>query len=344
MRPTLLQWIMKYRAGAPPLAVKADLSGKTVIVVGASTGIGLEAAKHFANMNAARVILACRNEERGNRAVAAVESASGKKNAELWMVDLARFSSVLDFADKFEKDGGRLDYLIMNAAIGTWRHTKPEGWETTLQVNHLSTALCSLLLLPRLLETAKEHSVQTRLVVVSSGAHAAIRIDETARQSPSILEKLNDEQYMSGTNQFKVLNIFFVRALTARLPPTSPLIVTSLSPGFCDTELRREAVNLPAPSVEHNGQRLELPMLTSEEGSRQVLYATLGPPELDTDPTAVDKIRGGYVVWNEIAEPSDFVLSDVGKECEHRIWDETAQVLNGITPKIGEIVAQYLKA
>ncbi|EPQ57033.1 NAD P-binding protein [Gloeophyllum trabeum ATCC 11539] len=343
----MLKEILRHRAGAPPLAVKADLSGKTVIVVGANTGIGLEAAKHFVNMNASRVILACRNEEKGRRAVAAVESATGKKTAELWMIDLARFSSVVEFAEKWEKDGGRLDYLVMNAAKATFTYTKEEGWESTLHVNHLSTVLCSLLLLPSLLKTASEHSVQTRLVVVASGVHYWMDLNESIRQSPSILEKLSEEGVLQGQQLYvtsKLLNVLFVRALNARLPPASPLIVTAIDPGYCDSELRHEAEDYPPPSVEHNGERIELVTITSEEGSRQILYGALGPPGAVEDPSAVDKIKGGYVSWNEIVEPSDFVLSDAGKESGDRIWDETVQVLNKVTPKVGKIVERYLKA
>lgn len=54
---------------AAPAVERADLTGKTVVVVGANTGIGYEAAKHFASMNPGRLIMACRSQERGNAAV-----------------------------------------------------------------------------------------------------------------------------------------------------------------------------------------------------------------------------------------------------------------------------------
>ncbi|KZT26711.1 short-chain dehydrogenase [Neolentinus lepideus HHB14362 ss-1] len=342
-RLTLLELILKQRAGAPKLGVKADLSGKTVVVVGANTGIGLEAAKHFASMNASKVILACRNEEKGKKAVVEVEKATGLKNAELWLLDLSRFSSVVNFADKFEKEGGRLDILVMNAGIATRKYEDMEGWESTLHVNDLSTALCALLLLPRMLQTSSDFSVQTRLVVVSSGAHFMTLIKEDTRSSPSILKKLNDkETNMDGRyGVSKLLNVFFVRAITARLPSTSPLIATVVNPGYCVSELQRHTPpGYKPPSVEHEGKILEQVPWTAEEGARQLVWAALGPP----NPADVDKVRGAYVSDNEITEPSDFVISKEGKECEDRIWDETIDILNEATPKVKQIVKQYLSA
>lgn len=72
MKKTFLNFIYEHIFSPPPV-VTADLSGKTVIVTGANTGLGFEAAKHFARMNAGRLILACRSEAKGK---AAVESES----------------------------------------------------------------------------------------------------------------------------------------------------------------------------------------------------------------------------------------------------------------------------
>lgn len=68
MKLTITQSICDQRSPAPPVE-NADLSGQTVIVVGANTGLGLEAVKHFAKMNAGRIILACRNEAKGKIAI-----------------------------------------------------------------------------------------------------------------------------------------------------------------------------------------------------------------------------------------------------------------------------------
>ena len=61
-----------------------------------------------------------------------LQNETGYQSAELWIIDLSLFSSVIAFADKFEKDGGRLDILVENAACGLFTYdTTPDGWETS---------------------------------------------------------------------------------------------------------------------------------------------------------------------------------------------------------------------
>jgi len=74
------------------------------------------------------------------------------------MIDLSEFSSVVAFADKFEKDGGRLDILVENAGCTQLEYgTTQDGWETTLQVDCPSLSLLALRLLPRMIQTSEEH-------------------------------------------------------------------------------------------------------------------------------------------------------------------------------------------
>ncbi|KAL4254011.1 NAD(P)-binding domain superfamily protein, partial [Pleurotus pulmonarius] len=91
----------------PPVE-KDDLSGKTVVVIGANTGIGYETAKHFATMNPARLIMGCRNQEKGAAAVADLKESTGFHGVELWLIDLCSLDSVRAFADKFEEEVERL--------------------------------------------------------------------------------------------------------------------------------------------------------------------------------------------------------------------------------------------
>lgn len=144
---TILSFIRSQWRKIPPV-VKQDLSGKTVVVTGANTGLGFEASKHFASMNPARLILACRSKERGEQAIkgdcpflsriirllsfAEIEAATGYKTAELWLLDLSKFASVVEFADKFEKDGGKIDLLIANAGVVLPEyHATSDGHEDT---------------------------------------------------------------------------------------------------------------------------------------------------------------------------------------------------------------------
>ena len=112
----------------PPL--QADLNGKTVLVIGANTGIGLEAAKHFAKMKPSRLIIGCRSEGRGRVALEgdslvtnlciililyiAIASSAGY-TAELRLIDLANFASVRSFVSALQ--GDPVDIVVANAAV-----------------------------------------------------------------------------------------------------------------------------------------------------------------------------------------------------------------------------------
>ncbi|KAJ7483238.1 hypothetical protein FB451DRAFT_1438886, partial [Mycena latifolia] len=329
---------------APPAVVTADLTGKTVIVLGANTGIGFEAAKHFASMNAGRLILACRSQAKGQAAVNKIKAATGYERAELWLIDLADFASVRHFADKFERDGGRLDILVENAAVGKsgYELTK-DGWDISLQVNDLSPSLLALLLLPRMLHTARAHVTLPRIVVVSSNVHHWITLDKPLREDPAMLKTLGGTEYcsvpahvnMRGRYHLtKLLNVLFVRALTARLPSSSPLIVNAVCPGYCHSELRRD--------LKLSGMRAVVSFLvellfalSAEQGSRQLVFGAVALPHRTED------LRGAYVSLSKVTEPSDFVLSEEGKRVQNRVWDEMVEILGEVDPRVSEIVEKY---
>jgi retinol dehydrogenase 12 len=127
-----------------------DLTGKTVVVIGANVGLGFEAAKHFASMNPKRLVLGCRSQEKGQAALQGKRAvslsgrvftqhdhwpaiqATGFKNAELALVDLAQFASVSAFADTFIRDNAQIDILVYNAAVALLQYSpSKDGWEET---------------------------------------------------------------------------------------------------------------------------------------------------------------------------------------------------------------------
>ena len=150
MQLTLFQFWRELLATVPPVEHE-DLSGKTVVVIGANVGLGFEAAKHFARMNPGRIILGCRSKERGEAAAASeinplyhifpyliythkeLKTETGYEYPELWIIDLARISSVVDFAERFEKEGIRLDILLLNAGMfpGPGQELTADGYEPT---------------------------------------------------------------------------------------------------------------------------------------------------------------------------------------------------------------------
>ena len=139
---------------------------KTVIITGANSGIGKSAALHFAQ-NGDRVILACRNRQRGEQALSEITRKTGNTKVELLLVDLASLQSVRAFVEEFKSRHSSLYGLINNAAIfdvnRKERVLSPDGYELLFATNYLGHFLLTNLLLDALID-----SVSARILNVSS--------------------------------------------------------------------------------------------------------------------------------------------------------------------------------
>ena len=210
---------------------QARLDGKTVIITGANSGIGLETAVDLAKRNA-RVILACRSVERGEKAAVEVRKRSGNDNVMFRQLDLASLDSVRKFVDKVLKEEPRIDILINNAGVLYLSRTlTQDGFEMQFGVNHLGHFLLTNLLLDRIKEAPS-----ARIVNVSSVAHAFGKID---------FDNLNCEKAFSRWGAYgtsKLANILFTRSLAKRLKGTN-VTVNSLHPGTITTELSRNVMH-----------------------------------------------------------------------------------------------------
>ncbi|KAL4263886.1 NAD(P)-binding domain superfamily protein [Pleurotus pulmonarius] len=181
-----------------PSAPKVDLDGQTVVVVGANTGIGFEAAMHFAKMGPGRLILACRSLSRGSAALDKLKATTGCETAELWLLDLSSFESVRAFADRIELEVQRLDILIANAAVVPNQFEETEDhWETSIQVNHIAPALLIILLMPKMFASLDESTKSPRIVIVSSSLHHHAKVPDNVFKSSTPLQVLSDKSLSS---------------------------------------------------------------------------------------------------------------------------------------------------
>jgi len=329
-------------------AFKVDLRGKTVVVVGSNTGLGFESAKHLASMmldgSGGRLILACRSVERGNTALEAIKASTGFPGCEVWQVDLASFASVKAFATKFETDGGgHLDLLIMNSGISTFDYAPTEdGWESTLQVNHLGTALLSLLLLPYIFK-ADTDGPCPRLVVVASEGHFLAKLKKPEDGS-GLLSRIGSKEYCSPSAmeyryfESKLLNVFFVRALAKRIPGGSPVSVVAANPGFCRSSITR---NIKQGSLIYYAFRIFQYLMArpSEEGGRSITYAAVAGAQEGLD----KPFHGQFVSTCEITQVSKFCLSEEGQKIQEDVWVETIEILSKIDDRIPNIVSLLLE-
>ena len=170
-----------------------DFSGQIIIVTGANTGLGFEAAKHFVGLNASKVILAIRTISKGEAAKLAIQKSIPNSNTkvEVWHLDLLSYESVKAFAAQVMKLD-RLDVLLENAGMMTGKFKLAEGDESTITTNVISTELLALLVLPKLKETATRYGVLPRLSIVASDLHFIAKFPE--RNSEDVFVALNDEK------------------------------------------------------------------------------------------------------------------------------------------------------
>lgn len=180
-----------------------DFAGQTIIVTGANTGLGLEAARHLVRLNAEKVILAVRNLQKGEAAKKSIEGSEKKTGvAEVWELDLANHQSVQRFAKRAE-GLKRLDAVSENAAIYTFQFTIVDGNESTMTVNVINTFLLALLLLPKMRETAVKFNVVPRISLVASFVHYLTTFPQ--KQAENIFAYLNEKDKADMNDRYDIL-------------------------------------------------------------------------------------------------------------------------------------------
>ncbi|MEA2366218.1 MAG: hypothetical protein QOI32_1730 [Thermoleophilaceae bacterium] len=236
-----------------------DQSGRTAIVTGANSGLGLVTARELAKRGV-HVVLGCRNMEKGRAACAQVEGG------ELMELDLASLASVRSFAESFKNTHDGLDLLINNAGVmAPPRRLTADGFELQFGTNHLGHFALTTALLDQM-----EGREDARVVTLSSTAHKMGRIN---------FDNLNGERRYFRWNaygQSKLANLLFALELDRRLR-ASKSTVKSLAahPGYASTNLQSAA----APLVDRLVMKVGNAVIaqSDEMGALPQLYAATEP-------------------------------------------------------------------
>ena len=297
-----------------------DQGGRTFFVTGANTGIGFEAAKVFAGKGG-RVLLGCRNREKGQDALARIADAYPGADVALVEIDLGDLASVTKAARVVDHEP-RLDVLVNNAGV-MWnpRTITKDGFESQFGVNHLGHFALTGLLLPRL-----EVTPDSRIVTISSSGHR--------RGIEDIFwDDINaDREYHPRLRYYasKLANLLFTYELDRRLGGKgSSTIAVAAHPGGSDTELGRYMTGPFALFMRALTPLLRPMMNTAEEGAWPTELAATAPG-----------VEGGHYFGpagrNEMSGPARQVDSsaaskDPGKA--KRLWDLSIE-MTGVDPGI----------
>jgi retinol dehydrogenase-12 len=250
-----------------------DLTGRTFLVTGGNTGIGLATATALAGRGG-RVYLACRSREAGEAAAAGIRSGTGNSGVTFFPLDLADLASVRDSAAKFLALGEPLHVLVNNAGVAGQRGLTRDGFELAFGVNHLGHFALTTALLGCLAAAAP-----ARVVTVASDAHYQARgIDFGAvrRRTRSI----------TGMPEYavsKLCNVLFSAEL-ARRTEGRGITTYSLHPGVVASDIWRR---VPQPARALMTRR----MLPVEEGARTSLYCATAPQVAQVSGRYYDKCR-----------------------------------------------------
>ncbi|MBT2391726.1 SDR family NAD(P)-dependent oxidoreductase [Streptomyces sp. ISL-1] len=287
-----------------------DQGGRTAVVTGANSGIGLVTAQELARRGA-RVILACRSEARGKQAQEHIARRVPGADVHFRPLDLAELSSVREFAASYPYES--LDLLINNAGVMALPYGRTaDGFETQFGVNHLGHFALTGLLLPKLLGTPG-----ARVVSLSSFMHALANVD---------MGDLNSERRYRrwvAYSRSKTANLLFVHELARRLGAAgSDVVAAAAHPGYADTNLQTAGARLEGKKATERFIRAGNRIMAqpAESGALPTLYAATAPG------VRPDSFTGPKLLWRGAPAPSKRAKWTRNDAAGERLWVASEQL------------------
>jgi retinol dehydrogenase 12 len=276
------------------------MKGKTVVITGASSGIGLETARALAAQGA-RIVMVVRSKERGEAAIAEIRTTTPDASAELVLADLYSMADVRAAGAELRTRCDRIDVLVNNAGlIHKTRELTVDGFERTFALNHLAAFLLTYELRQLLAASAP-----ARIVTVSSFGHNFARFtwDDLAT-----MKQWKGETFVYGAS--KLCNIWFAREASKRFEGKG-VTSNALHPGGV-------ASNFGASGglLFKYGTKIARPfLLTSAQGARTSVFLASSPD--------VEGVTGKYFVKCKVKTPSKRARND---DFAQRLWELSEQL------------------
>jgi NAD(P)-dependent dehydrogenase (short-subunit alcohol dehydrogenase family) len=273
-----------------------SMRGKTVIITGATSGIGEVAALRLAEQGA-RIIFTARDRERGNETLSKLCRANPSAGHSLHMGDLSTLAEMKRVGAELAREP-QIDVLINNAgALFNKRQETVDGLEMTFAVNHMAYFVITNLLLANLKPGA-------RIVTTASNAHRGAKLN---------FDDLQSRRGYAGFpvySRSKLCNILFNRELARRVP--AGVTANSLHPGFVATRFGDQSGGIMQRIV-----RVAKPIgaISPEEGAKTIIYLAASPDVAD--------ITGQYFYESKITRPTAEAENDADAR---RLWEISDQI------------------
>jgi NAD(P)-dependent dehydrogenase (short-subunit alcohol dehydrogenase family) len=299
-----------------------DQSGRTAVVTGANSGLGLATTRELARRGA-RVIMACRSTDKGESAASDIRRQAPEAELDVRSLDLGSLESIQAFANDLDLEAGRLDLLINNAGIMmTPQQTTHDGFELQLGTNHLGHfALTGLLL------DTVQSAEAGRVVTLSSIEHKSGHIEFGDLQS--------EDGYAprKAYRQSKLANAIFGVELDRRLRAAGSSAISVLAhPGYSDTNLQTTGPTGPMKAILKVGNKLLAQ--DADRGALPTLYAATAPGVEGGDfygPDGFKEMRGNPTHVDAIPEARDPGVAS-------RLW-KISEELTGIRYPVASTTA-----
>lgn len=314
-----------------------EIHNRTIIVTGANSGLGLEAAKQLSQLECvSRLILACRDLKKASNARqnilnALPESKRANMVIETWELDMASKASIAAFAQRTE-ELDRIDAIVLNAGVnlGTQyvKASSSEGpYEMTLMVNVIGTMMLAILMVP-ILRRKSNAQLMPRISIVGSAVQFFVRyqvlLDAAYNQEgQGIFEWLSNEerwQHKTEDQYFLSKGILqmLVQQLAARVPiegsSRAPVIVNCVAPGYCRTDFFKTSATF--------GRSLLLKFIGREPdvGGRNLVIGAVGQ-------AGGLASHGKYMSEGEVKAESEWFQTEQGREIGKRMWEEMCEII-----------------
>jgi len=273
------------------------MQGTTVVITGATSGIGEVAADRLA-AKGARIVFIARDKSRGEETLRHLHAIAPDQAHAAHYADLSQISEMKRVSAEIAAAEPRIDVLINNAgALFNARKLSADGLEMTFAVNHMAYFVVTNLLLPRM-------GSGGRVVSTSSDAHKGAKLN---------FDDLQSEHGYSGFGVYgrsKLCNILFTRELARRIKGTG-VTANCLHPGFVATRFGDASGGIVSFAV----RAAKNFALTPEQGAETIIYLASSPDVAD--------VSGGYFYKSKIATPTKEAQNDADAK---RLWDVSAKI------------------
>ncbi|KFY72555.1 hypothetical protein V499_07303 [Pseudogymnoascus sp. VKM F-103] len=305
----------KVKIELPTRSEFPSLKGKVAIITGSNTGLGFESSKQLLTLGLSHLIVAVRSTKKGKDAASQLTLANPSATIDVWPLDMESYDSIQTFVHKCNTELSRIDYTILNSGLApaNFSTTQSTGHETTIQVNHTSTILLTILLLP-ILKAKSTRDNPARLTVVNSlTAHLCNFSNQHQRPLLPSFDNTTITPWDSN-NRYgvsKLLAQLFLVKLAEHIKPED-VVINMVDPGLTKgTGLFRDAKGALLVAMK---AFLAITGRPVDRGAATYVDALLGHGK---------ESHGCFLMNTEISPLASFFYTAEGSIAQDQIWEET---------------------